>query len=173
MARNARYHYYVEGAIEKKFVDYLKDKQMIRPGKADVFNAVQDYFNLMHIRSLPPESIIILIFDTDRNEPDTIVRNIKFLKKHTNIKEVICIPQATNFEEEMIRCTSIQRLREFFDCARDSEFKRKFLEEKHLDYRLKSKHFEFKKLWSVAPPQKFIDLGITNMADKIKFHNVL
>ena len=132
MNRNIRYRYYVEGECEKKLVDTLKANQMIISGKSEVFNPVQDYFNYMHIRTLPQNSIIILIFDTDKKETSALVRNLEFLRGHSFIKEVLCIPQILNLEDEILRSTNIKHIRDFFNCKRDSEFKQKFLEEKQL-----------------------------------------
>ena len=153
---------------QKNMVDLLKEQRMIVAGKSEVFNPVQDLFNLMHVRMLPPNSIIIFVFDTDKPETDTLIRNLKFLRSRPSVHDVICIPQVRNFEDEIIRSTDIHHLRDFFHCDRDSEFKQRFLEERRLISKLSTHQFDPGKFWSSSPDRAFLDKGIVNDAAVIK-----
>ena len=168
MKQNVRYHYFVEGECEKKIVDVLKENGAIISGKSMVFNPVQNLFNMMHIRPLSPNTIIVMIFDTDTPDTQALSDNLRFLKKQPAIRDVICVPQVRNLEEEIIRSTNIKTLREFFGCKRDSEFKQRFLEEKHLMEKLKAHHFDLNQFWSRQPDSIWLDHGIRNQADRIR-----
>lgn len=52
--------------------------QCIVPGKVEVFNVVQDYFTTARIRTLKTGTIVILVFDTDKNDISILRSNLDF-----------------------------------------------------------------------------------------------
>ena len=60
------YQYYVEGDDEKALVNTLKsDLRCIESGKVDVFNVVQNLLKPTRLRTLKPNTIVVLVYDTD------------------------------------------------------------------------------------------------------------
>ena len=168
MNKRCLFHYYVEGQCEKKLLQTLKDKQLIVSGKIEVFNVTQDLFNATRLRLLPPNSVIVLVFDTDVKETDTLVQNICSLRKQTGIYDVFCIPQVRNLEDEIIRCTEIRTLKELLNCKSNSDFKQAFIAEKNLYEKLRSHYFDIQKLWSTEPAEEYRKQGIRNQSREIK-----
>lgn len=108
MANNI-YHYYVEGDDEKKVIDTLKTSmQLIISGKVDVFNVIERKFTRNQIMRLKQGTIVVLVFDTDTNQVDTLLENILFLQKQPIVKKVICVPQVKNLEDELLRSCNIK-----------------------------------------------------------------
>ena len=83
MANNI-YHYYVEGDDEKKVIDTLKTSmQLIISGKVDVFNVIERKFTRNQIMRLKQGTIVVLVFDTDTNQVDTL------LEQHKNLSNAL------------------------------------------------------------------------------------
>ncbi len=80
MSKNI-YHFFVEGEGERAIINTLKtDFQCIQAGKVDVFNVIQNKLN-------KPGTIVVLVFDTDKDETDILDYNLHFLKKQSNVKK--------------------------------------------------------------------------------------
>lgn len=165
---NNRIQYYVEGECERKLVKTLIGQQLIRPGQTDVLNPIQERIKSTHLRKLPANTTVVLIFDTDTGNTDILKENIQTLKEHSNIKEIILIPQVTNLEEELIRCTDIRKIRELIGCRSDKDFKAHFIEEKRVYEKLQAHHFDMEKLWTSTPGQAFQKAGIQNQSEAIR-----
>ena len=168
MKKNQHYQYYVEGQCEKKLITVLKEKQLVCPGKIDVFNPIQNCLTELHIRPLAPNTIVVLVFDTDKKETDVLVQNIAFLKAQPNVDKVICIPQNKNMEGEILRCTDIKKVKDLLPSKTVKEFKNDFIKEKRLYEKLIDHKFDISLLWSTVPPKEFADIGIINQGKEIK-----
>lgn len=161
------YHYFVEGADDKKVVNTLKtDLQKIVSGKVENFNVVQKKLNKGHIRLLKTGTIVVLVFDVDVGNIDILKENIAFLKEQKNIKDIICITQVMNLEEELVRSCSIKEIKELTKSKSNREFKRDVLRISNLKERLESCEFDFEKFWRLNPQNKYNQ--INNEAYKIK-----
>ena len=80
MSKNI-YHFFVEGEGERAIINTLKtDFQCIQAGKVDVFNVIQNKLNKNILMKLKPGTIVILVFDTDKDETDILDYNLHFLK---------------------------------------------------------------------------------------------
>ena len=121
---NTRIQYYVEGECELKLVKTLVAQNLILPGQTDVLNPIQEQIKSTHLRKLPAKTTVVLIFDTDKNDMNILKANIQFLKKHPNIKKIVTIPQVTNLEKELSRCTDVHQIRQLLNCKTNSEFKK-------------------------------------------------
>lgn len=165
---NIRLHYFVEGQCEQKLARTLIDHNLIRPGKIYVLNPVQEQIKPTHIRTLSPQTNVVLLFDTDIANTDILIKNISLLKSHPNIRRIITIPQFRNLEEELLRCTDVKQIRNLVNCHHNSDFKTAFIEEKHLYEKLQAHHFDISKLWSTVTGEPFKKAGIENQGNVIK-----
>ena len=64
---------------------------------------------------LKPGTIVILVFDTDKDETDILDYNLHFLKKQSNVKKVIIIPEVKNLEDELVRSCNIANVKELMN----------------------------------------------------------
>lgn len=125
MAKNKVFRYYVEGDDDRKLIDTLKsDFQNIQPGRVEKFNVVQNEFKIGHVRVLKPDTTVVLVFDTDTVNCAILMKNIDFLLKQKGIiKEIICIPQVSNLEDELVRSCNIRQIKELTKSKSNREFK--------------------------------------------------
>ena len=102
--------YIVEGETEKKLITTIKNSY-IYSGKIYVRNLVQNDVTNTLSRLIKPNSIIIIVFDTDVNDEESINKlgkNIRGLSKHKSVKKVILVPQISNLEEELVYSTNMK-----------------------------------------------------------------
>lgn len=168
MRKKAIYHYYVEGEDEKRLLEALKrDLRCIESGKVDKVNVIQTRFSVARIRPLKQDTIVVLVYDTDVEENTDILRyNIDFLNKQKGIKEVICIPQVKNLEDELVRACNIRNITELTKSASKSNYKSDLISCTNLGVRLQTCGFDISKMWNRIPTNKFACFG--NAAEKIK-----
>lgn len=167
MKRQVNYQYYVEGETEKYLLDILKtEMRCIVPGKVDKFNVIQERLTNARIRTLKQDTVIVLVFDTDVERIDILNDNIRFLEKQTAVKEVICVPQIRNLEEELLHCCNIKSVGEITNSNSKKDEKRDLLLCRNLCARLKKCGFSVEKLWCKTPEGLFAH--IENGANKIK-----
>ena len=162
-----KYHYFVEGKCEKKLINVLKEqKNLIIPGKIEVFNVIQEHLSELKLRTLSPDTIIIFVFDTDIIKTDILKENIKTVSKGKRFKEVWCVMQVSNLEEEIVRATCLKDVKDLFCSENLDAFKEQFIKEKNLYKKLCDKDFKISKMW-ISNPKKGFD-GIQNDGHKIK-----
>ena len=117
-------HFFVEGVGERTIINTLKtDFQCIQAGKVDVFNVIQNKLNKNMLMKLKPGTIVILVFDTDKDETDILDSNLRFLKKQPNVKKVIIIPEVKNLEDELVRSCNITNVKDLMRSKSNSEYK--------------------------------------------------
>ena len=170
MRKRAIYHYYVEGEDEKKLLDVLKrDLCCIESGKVDKMNVIQTKFTIARIRPLKQDTIVVLVYDTDvENNTDILQYNVKFLNSQKGIKEVVCIPQVKNLEDELLRACKIKNIMELTKSASKSNYKTDLINCNNLGTRLKTCEFDITKMWKQIPTNKFECFG--NDAERIKIY---
>ena len=145
MNKNANVQYFVEGEDEKKLVNTLKnDLKVIIPGRVQIKNVVQDIVSDMILRTFKQGTIVVLIFDTDTNNTDTLNKNISNLKKHRNVANIITIPQVKNLEDELIYSCNIRRITELLNSRSVSNFKSDLIHITNLDSKLIQHQFDIK-----------------------------
>jgi len=167
MGRNQIYQYYVEGETDKKMVDVLKTEyRVIIPGKTRKFNVINERLTRSRLIDLSPGTIVVLVFDTDVKSYDILIENIEFLKSETIVKDVICITQVGNLEDELVRSCNIKYIKELTGSRSNKEFKGDMLKINNLKQKLDEKGFDFKLFWV----SESVDSGahIPNEANKIK-----
>ncbi len=166
--KGKKFVYFVEGENEKVLINCIKNRFVV-PGVVSVFNPLQKNLKTQ-IRMHPPNTCVILVFDTDSVEASKIEMlrsNIQALKKSRNIQEVILIPQVKNFEDELVAATSVSKAMEFTNSKSGSDFKRDFNRmEKQLLAKLEEYHFDIRLLWAKNADNDYREFN--NTAEKIK-----
>ena len=108
------FQYYVEGDDEKRLIEVLKtDMRLIIPGKVQILNVVQEKLTDLKLRTLQDGTTLVFVFDTDVGDPAILNENIRKAKKSSNIKDVYCVPQVKNIEDELIRAMGLKNIEEF------------------------------------------------------------
>lgn len=168
MRKRLNYQYYVEGEDEKRLLDVLKrDLRCIESGKVDKFNAIQNRFTVARIRPFKQDTVVVLVYDTDVENIDILQQNVAFLKKQKSIvRDVICIPQTANLEDELVYAYKIKSIGELTHSSTKKDYKRDLINCTNLGVRLKKCEFDISKFWSRIPANKFRIFG--NDANKIK-----
>lgn len=169
-AKNYNYLYYVEGEDDEAIVKALKNKYIIS-GKILCFNVVEKEISTLKLRTIKENTVIILVFDVDTNNINTITKNIEVLKKCKNVKEIILIPQVENLEDELIRSTSIRKIKELTNSKSTTDFKRDLLKATNTLKLLENKKFDINKFWIKIPNNNF--KKFENMSYKIKVKSSL
>ena len=168
MRKKEIYHYYVEGDDEKHLLDALKREiGCIQPGKVEKFNVIQQRITIARIRPLKQDTIVVFVYDTDvESNLEILSQNAAFLHKQKGIRDLICIPQVRNLEEELVRCCDISNVGELTKSSTKTDYKRALISCTNLGARLKMCGFDVSKLWSQIPANGFQKFG--NGAEKIK-----
>lgn len=170
MKKNANVQYFVEGEDEKKLVNTLKnDLKDITPGKVQIINVIQNIVSDMILMTFKQGTIVVLVFDTDTNDTDTLNKNISKLKKYRNVADVITIPQVKNLEDELKYSCNIRKITELLNSRSVSNFKSDLIHITNLDSKLKEHSFDINRFWSRHPESPYEN--ITNQADMIKINN--
>ena len=167
MSKNAIYRYFVEGESEQVLINTLKTELgLIVPGKVEILNVVQKKINKNWLRTMKPRTTVILVYDTDIEKADTLEKNIELLKQCAAVKEVWCIPQVKNLEEELVRACNIKNVKELTGTKTIQDHKKAFINSSNQSHMLKRNGFDIKKLWSKVPDNAFAQFG--NDSEKIK-----
>lgn len=160
MSKNLfHYIYYVEGENEKTLLNVLKtDLKCIIAGKVEVFNAIQEKITLTRVRMYKPNTNIVFVYDTDTSHVDLLKENILFLRKQKCVKNIFCVPQVQNLEDELERCCKINNIFELTKSKTKSNFKSDF-NKCNLTTLLDKYHFDINLLWNKIPTNDFHQFG--------------
>ena len=164
--------YYVEGEDEEKLVNVLKSKmKLIRPGKVQKLNVVEQEISDARLRTLTPGTMVVLIFDTDTGKTDILQRNLEKLnamrlRGRSIVSEIVTIPQVFNIETELVCCCRIRNATELLNSQSVKDFKRDFRRISNLDAKLLEHGFDIEKLWSQHTKATYDH--IENMSEQIK-----
>ena len=140
-------HYFVEGENERKLIETIKNKYLYS-GKIKIINTIQNKVPNSILRILERETVVVLVFDTDVEKIDILDENIKLIMSSNNVKDVICIPQIKNLEDELIYSTNINKIVDLLESKSKTNFKNDFNNCKNLMKKLEDKEFKISKLWS-------------------------
>ena len=159
--------YFVEGEMEKKLIEVLKlELKSIYPGKVRKCNVVQERLRASEFIQYGIGISVALVLDTDTTSTRVLDENLQCIKGLQNCREVICIPQVRNLEDELKYACGLQDIRELTGSRSVSDFKRDFLRKKGLGNALKQAGFDIVRLWSRCAGGVFAYLE--NGAEKIK-----
>lgn len=166
MRRGMYYHYYVEGEDEVKLVNTLKtDLQLIVPGKVQKFNVVEQKLTKLRLRELKTGTTVVLVFDTDTNKITTLLENIRLLEKESIVKEVLCVSQVKNLEDELVRSCDIKQVRELTGSKSNKDYKRDMIKDSNFAQKLKNHKFDIGRFWDTVD-ENYREIG--NDGYKIK-----
>ena len=140
-------HYFVEGENERKLIETIKNKYLYS-GKIKIINTIQNKIPNSILRTLERETVVVLVFDTDVGKIDILDENIKLIMSSNNVKDVICIPQIKNLEDELIYSTNINKIVDLLESKSKKDFKNDFNNCKNLIKKLEDKEFKISKIWS-------------------------
>lgn len=140
-------HYFVEGENERKLIETIKNKYLYS-GKVKKINTIQNKVPNSILRTLERETVVVLVFDTDVEKIDILDENIKLIMSSNNVKDVICIPQIKNLEDELIYSTNINKIVDLLESKSKKDFKNDFNNCKNLIKKLEDKEFKISKIWS-------------------------
>lgn len=93
--------------------------------------------------------------------------NIELLRNANNVKEIWCITQVNNLEEELLRSCKIKKIEELLGSKSAKEYKSDLIKEKNLAGKLKRAGFDINKIWTKQPSGQYAD--INNDGDKVKY----
>ena len=102
----------------------------------------------------------------DRTNIDILDYNVKFLKKQSAIKDVICIPQVNNLEDELVGACNVKNVIEITKSNSLKEYKRELISCTNLGKRLQVCGFNILKFWNKLPKNSYEKYG--NDSSKIK-----
>jgi len=152
MGHRRIFRYLVEGKCEKILVESLQKMEYIEPGAIEIFNVVGHCLPQRKLYSLQPNTIIVMIFDTDTTQIDILKDNISLLKAHRKrVRQILCIPQVQNLEEELKRSCSLTDLRNLFGSKSEKDFKRDLIKCSNLGQALRNHSFSIEAFWSSKP----------------------
>lgn len=167
--RNVNVQYYVEGEDEKKLVNTLKNQlRVIVPGKVQKLNVIQDKINSNILRTLKKGTIVVLIFDTDTDNVDTLNNNIQKLEKCSFVSEIVTIPQVPDLESELIRSCNIKKITQLLNSRSKKDFKSDLIRITNLDMKLKEHEFDINLFWNQQP-----DFPYQNIPNNSKIIKIL
>ncbi len=156
MRKTAHFQYYVEGDDETKLLSEFKtNMNLIIPGKIEKFNVVQEVLTKIRLMQLQGNTTVILVFDTDVGSPAILNKNITLLEKCSAVKQVVCIPQVENLEDELIRSCNIKQIKELLGSNSNKDFKHDLIIEKNLKDKLSHHNFDMDIFWSSQPNNCF------------------
>jgi len=149
------FQYYVEGKTDFIIVKALIRLGLINAGKVDEFKVLENMFKTVHTRTLKRGIIVVLIFDTDVKIIDKLKENIDFLNKQSNIKEVVCVAQVENLEDELVRSCNIKKVEDLCGAKSTGEFKKILPKISDVGKILKQNEFDINKMWIKQPSEEF------------------
>ncbi len=167
--KNTSIQYYVEGEDEKKLISVLKSNmEVIKPGRVQKLNVVQDQITDANLRTLKSGTIVVLVFDTDTEQVEILKKNIKKLNGCRAVSKVITIPQVPNLEGELVRSCNINDVTELLNSRSRKDFKNEFIRVSNLEKKLIEHDFDLTIFWTKQPEAPYQD--IINNAEEIKIY---
>ncbi len=167
MAFNGKTIYLVEGEDEKKIIQTLiQDYQVIQPGKVHVLNVVIERITKLKASTWGNTVRVIMVFDTDVEKTEILNGNVELLKKLSNIKTILYIPQVRNLEDELERATSVKNVLMILNSKSLSGFKRDLINDYKLYEHLQKVNFKFEDFWALPPKGAFT--RFINAKEKIR-----
>ena len=155
---NRRYFYLAEGECEEKLLNALKLKPLqIHPGKVEKFNIIQNELPTRKLMQYPSGCVVVLVFDTDKEETEHLKANLELLKTLPYNIEVMTVAQVLAFEDEIERTTDVKLAQDFTKSETVAGFKSAVhrMGEEPFRAALKRHKFDLSKLWTQKPPKAF------------------
>ena len=164
--------YLTEGECEEKLIRALKERpSLVLPGKVKKFNVIQNELPASLLMQFDPGSIVVLVFDTDKDETSHLRKNIALLKSLSFKVEILTILQVLDFEDEIERATDVSKAQDLTRSKTVNDFKSAVNRMKEADFRsaLKRHKLDMSRLWSEKPPKAF--RFVKQDANKVKLED--
>ena len=162
--------YYVEGQDEEKLINVLKTQLgLIKPGKVQRLNVVEQGINNVRLRALSAGTMVVLVFDTDTGKKDILRKNIEALRACKSVTDIVLIPQVPNLEGELVRSCNIRKIEELLKSKSKTEFKSDLIRVSNLAQKLQEHQFDIRLFWSSKAPEPYQEFE--NQADMVKLLN--
>ena len=162
--------YFVEGKCEEQLINALKvEPRLLIPGKVKVHNVIQDDIPRREVNMIQPGTMVALVFDTDVNKTDTLIRNIRHIKQYASQVRIIYLAQVLNFEDELVRATDVKKIQDLTKSGSVRDFKSDFCRMKTEECRssLDRHRLDVTSLWAAQPPTVFSFVDQNGKAIKI------
>ncbi|MDD6037466.1 MAG: hypothetical protein PUD20_01515, partial [bacterium] len=98
--------------------------------------------------TLTNNTTVVLIFDVDVKKEDILYKNIEILEKDSKVKQIVCIPQVKNFEDELMKACKIKKITDLTASSTEREFKSDFIKMNNLCSKLLKYNFDIAKMWN-------------------------
>ena len=148
-------YYFVEGDCEEKLVrSLIDDFAYLASGRVKVLNTKQKKIGRSLLLDIKRNSRIVFIFDTDVDQYDFLIANIKAIKNLDSNPIICLIPQNSNLEDELIRSCKIKQIKELTHSKSNRDFKRDFLKSTNTKSLLEQCSFEFDRIWTGSIPSQ-------------------
>ena len=166
-----KYLYFVEGECEKKFLKsfMLQKEPLFIQGKVEIFNVINARMSNAQARTIKNDTKVILVFDTDVENIDTLEENLKTLTNVANVKpnNIYLVLSVKCFEDELVCfCSKVKTINDLFKTKSSQEFKNKFINHADIVSKLESVDFDINVIWTrngSSPFDKY-----QNQGNKIK-----
>ena len=114
--------YIAEGEIEGRFINFLIQTALVRPGRFKKFNLMQEKLKDSNIILMKKVSAVYCILDTDVASSENIAVLVFNLGKLAEIcrKRVFCLIQNKNFEDELKFILNCRDLGAFFKLSHNT-----------------------------------------------------
>lgn len=132
----------------------------------EMINVIQNVLSSSQLVQIQAGTTVVLVFDTDVPKTDCLQENIRQLRKKCTKVELVFLAQVRNFEEELVRCTDVERASELTHSRSNKDFKRDFCATTNTRYLLDRHNLVLSKLWTTHPPEEFS--FVTSNSDIIK-----
>lgn len=161
--------YFVEGECEEKLINNLKTppQNFLKPGKVEVFNVVQNKLTIARIMSLKENTLIVFVYDVDKEDTSILEYNINILHKY-GFKKIIHIHSIENFEHEIKFACNLTSLNHIFSTSGTKEFKAKFLQCSNIISKLETHGFNKNILWTRLVDKKIFSKYLKINIDALK-----
>lgn len=162
------YIYFVEGQCEEVLLNALKEHPAkIMPGKVKVFNVIQNLIPRSILVAISQRTTVVFAFDTDVPITDNLKKNIEQIKKYCQTVKIVYLPQVLRLEDELVRCTDINRISELTRSRTESEFKRDFCKLSNCRDILEHHHMNVSQMWTQTVPEEFDFIEVNSNKIKI------
>ncbi len=148
--------YFVEGKCEATLLAALKERpQKILSGRVKIFNVITNLIPRSQLVTIQAGTTVVFVFDTDVSVTEFLKKNIALISTYCSKTKVIFLPQVTNLEDELVRCTDIRNISELTHSKSTKDFKRDFCAITNCRDVLNRHQLDVLQLWTQNPPEVF------------------
>jgi len=148
--------YFVEGDCDETLIKALKEKpELIAPGKTKVLNVISSIISKSILLTIKPGTTVVFVFDTDVPITDKLKKNIENIEKYCTKSKLVFLPQVMNLEDELVRCTDVEKVTDLTQSKSVANFKTDFNRLKSCRGTLTKHQIDVARLWTTTVPEVF------------------